>query len=120
MRVTSDMMTGCDTGDNGSGTCHQDRGVSHNKVVITLASHGTNTSSLAGRARFVWGLFKNIPDPNADIVTAILVCGSIENSVDVPSKCGPTSQNTIYFVFIMFYVLLCTITVSQYQNKTRK
>ena len=41
-------------------------------------------------------------------------CWSIENSVDVPSKCGPTSQNTIYFVFIIFYVLLCNI-ILQYK-----
>ena len=118
------------------------QGVSHNSAVITPASHGTNTSSLAETARFV-ATFQNITDyvslfgekncsavckqigrgltlPCEDGNCSPTVCGSIENSVDVPSKCGPTSQNTIYFVFIMFYVLLCTITVSQYQNRTRK
>lgn len=123
------------------------QGVSHNSAVITPASHGTSTSSLAETARFV-ATFQNITvfvslfveksyvelfkqnvykscevwpyHVKMETNCNPTVCGSIENSVDVPSKCGPTSQNTIYFVFIMFYVLLCTITVSQYQNRTRK
>ena len=121
------------------------QGVSHNSAVITPASHGTNTSSLAqtrdsqicgdflkyNRLRHMIWRIKNCSAVCKQIGRGLThvkmatncsptVCGSIENSVDVPSKCGPTSQNTIYFVFIMFYVLLCTITVSQYQNRTRK